>query len=214
MCVYIYIYFPMHPCLSCIIFIKTSRPPAPMSRSSNDSRYTLWSPDLNQMIHDTRFEVPIWIKWFTLWSPDLNQMIHDTRFEVPIWIKWFTIHALKFRSESNDSHFEDPIWIKWFTIHALKFRSESNDSHFEVPIWIKWFTIHTLKSRSESNDSRYTLWRPNLNQMICDTRFNWSASKQWIILRPNGLTDLEFQKAPLILCSLLALSIYIYLSFE
>ncbi len=57
------------------------------SRSeSNDSWHALWSPVLNQMIRDTRFEVPFWIKWFAtraLKSRVLNQMIRDTRFEVP-----------------------------------------------------------------------------------------------------------------------------------
>ncbi len=88
---------------------------APMSRSeSNDSRYALQCPDLNQMIRDTRSNVPIWIKWFairapmsrsesndsrySLQSPDLNQMIRDTRSDVPIWIKWFAILAPKSRS--------------------------------------------------------------------------------------------------------------------
>ncbi len=34
------------------------------------------------------------VKWFVnlLRSSDLNQMIHDTPFDVPIWIKWSAIH--------------------------------------------------------------------------------------------------------------------------
>ncbi len=64
-------------------------------------------------------------------------------------------------------------------------------------------------SRSEipikTYDSGYALWRPVLNQMICDMRSDWSTSKQWIILHLNGLlTDSEFQQAP-ILCSSLSL---------
>ncbi len=42
------------------------------------------------------------------------------------------------------------------------------------------------KSRSESNDS---LQSPDLNQMIRDSRSNSSASKHWLILWRNGLTD-------------------------
>ncbi len=61
------------------------------SRSeSNDLWYALWSPVMNQMICDMRFEVPL-----------RNQMIRDTRFEVPLWIKWFAICALKV-NKSND----------------------------------------------------------------------------------------------------------------
>ncbi len=48
-------------------------------------------------------------------------------------------------------------------------------------------------------------WSLDLNQLICDMESDWRASKQWIILRRNVFTDLEFQKAPL--CSLLAFSI-------
>ncbi len=67
---------------------------------------------------------------------------------------------------------------------ALKFQSKSNDlwTRSEYPVLIinvtssfKCFTIHVLKSQSESND----------------TRSDWSASKQRIILLHNILTDYE-----------------------
>ncbi len=73
------------------------------------------------------------------------------------------------------------------------------ETHYDVPFWIKWFAECALKSHSESNDSRNALWSPILNQMIRNTRSDLSASKQWIIFRRNGLTDSEFQKAPLIM---------------
>ncbi len=38
---------------------------------------------------------------YELWSPVLNQMIRETHFEVPFWIKLFAIRAFKSRSESN-----------------------------------------------------------------------------------------------------------------
>ncbi len=52
-----------------------------------------------------------------------------------------------------------------------------HDTCCEDPIWMKWLM----------------LWSPDLNQMICNTQSDWSASKQRISLRHNGLTDLEFQ---------------------
>ncbi len=65
---------------------------------------------------------------------------------------------------------------------------------FKVLFHVGIKTSHDLapRSRSKSNDLRYVLWSPVLNQMICDTRSDWSTSKQWIILRLNGLTDSEF----------------------
>ncbi len=38
---------------------------------------------------------------YALWSPVLNQMIRETHFEVPFWIKLFAIRDFKSRSESN-----------------------------------------------------------------------------------------------------------------
>ncbi len=73
------------------------------------------------------------------------------------------------------------------------------ETHYEVPFGITWFVKRTMKSRSESHDLRNALWSPVLNQVIRDTWSNWSATKQWIILRRNGLTDSEFQKAQLIM---------------
>ncbi len=53
------------------------------------------------------------------------------------------------------------------------------DTRSEVSFLIKLFAKCALVSRSESNDSRS----------------DWCASKQWIILRLNGLNDSVFQKA-------------------
>ncbi len=49
--------------------------------------------------------------------PVLNQMICDTQFEVPFWIKLFAIHTLKSPSELNDSQYiymssgDGPMWL-------------------------------------------------------------------------------------------------------
>ncbi len=115
------------------------------SRSeSNYSQYAIWSPDLNQKICESAR------------SPNLNQMIHITRLEVPIWIKWFTLRDLKSQSESNDSRYA--IWSPDLNQKICESARSPNlnqmihITRFEVPIWIKWFTLRDLKSRSESKD--------------------------------------------------------------
>ncbi len=85
--------------------------------------------------------------------------------------------------------------------------------HFKViklPIWIKWLArphqspdLKQMIGKPASNDSRSALCSINLNplwcsdlyQMIHVMRSEWSASKLWIILWRNGLTDSEFRKA-------------------
>ncbi len=63
-----------------------------------------------------------------------------------------------------------------------------HDTHSEVPIWMIRETA--LKFRSKSYDSQNKLWSPNLNDKGSDS----SDLKQWIILRHNGFTDLDFFK--------------------
>ncbi len=77
-----------------------------------------------------------------------------------------------------------------FAFIIQKNRHSLDQNTFFIPVGIKHPAI--------------SLRGPVMNQMIRDTRSDWSASKQWIILRHNGLTDSEFQKTLLILCSLLA----------
>ncbi len=163
------------------------------------------SSDQNQMIHEpapkfqseskdlqTCSKDPIWIKKFAnpLQRSNLNQKIRKP--------------APKIQSESKDSQTlsKDPIWIKRFACS-------------KVPIWIKRiakplqsseqikiicepsFQIGTSEHISQIFQfvKWFTLWSSDLIQMIRDTRSAWSASKQRIILRCYGSTDLEFQKA-------------------
>ncbi len=108
---------------------------------------------MNQMIRDTRFEVPIWIKRFAnhhfrlgcrsanhesfnshndsmLQSPNLNQMIRDSRSEVPIWIM-IREPSFQIRTRSSDCE-------------PFNFRNDSQ-THSEVSVWIKWFAIRKLQ---------------------------------------------------------------------
>ncbi len=68
-----------------------------------NTRFALWSPDLNKMIRNLRSVVLIWI------------MILEPSFQIGTSDREsFNQAALKFRSKSKDS------WIKWFTICTLK----------------------------------------------------------------------------------------------
>ncbi len=98
----------------------------------NESRYALWSPELNQMICALRSR-----------SPELKQMIRALSSEAPNWTKWIALCAMKSRTEQN------------YSLSAL-WSPELNQMNralcSEVPNWTKLFTsLCTLKSRTEQN---------------------------------------------------------------
>ncbi len=128
-------------------------------------------PVLNQMIRETRFEAPFWIKWLAkralkprfesndsrnaLWIHVLNQMTRETRFESPFWIKWLAKRALNPRSEPNDSR--NALWIP--VLNQM-----TRETRFESTFWTKWLAKRALNS-------------PVLNQMTRETRFEDSRSE-------------------------------------
>ncbi len=139
-----------------------------------------WRPELNQINHALRSEVPTepndsrsefsnWTKWIKLCAlkSRLNQMICALRSEVPNWTKWIALCALKSRIEPNDSR--SVLWSP--ELNQINHALCSED-----PNLTKLMELCVLKTRTESNESRsafwspdwtkwFALWSPELNQM-------------------------------------------------
>ncbi len=74
---------------------------------------------LNQMIHEPglKFQSKSYDSWYFLRSPELNQMIRNTCFEIPIWIKWFAVHDPIGALRNSESFCN--AWFNWFRVSPI-----------------------------------------------------------------------------------------------